>query len=101
MDVERKEQLGLDARIKEYVDNHGLMTYFLIIEVVLVFTAWYFDTWVSFTLTPEGPDLSDIVAGLLGGWAVVFALIGLIGVGLLVLSRLWLKIRRRRPRAAN
>lgn len=74
--------------IREFVDNHRLVTYYLVFEAFLIVSAYYLDTWTSFTVGPDGPDLSDIAAGLLGGWAVIFGLIGLIGIVLLVVSRL-------------
>lgn len=88
-------RLAVADEIREHIDHHRLATYFLLVELVFIFGAWYLDTWMSITLTQGGPDMSDIMAGLLGGWAVVFALIGLLGVILLGASRLWLKVGRR------
>ena len=89
--VSGEDQPQFGDRVREYVDNHRLVTYFLSVEVLFVFVAWYLDTWMSITLTQSGPDISDIVAGLFAGWAVVFGLLGLIGLGLLTVSRLWLR----------
>lgn len=89
--VSGEERPGFGDRVREYVDNHRLMTYFLSIEALFVLAAWYLDTWMSITLTPTGPDLSDIMAGLFAGWAVVFGLIGVVGLALLAASRFWLR----------
>ncbi|WP_227355852.1 hypothetical protein [Haladaptatus salinisoli] len=85
---------GIGDSVRNYIDNHRLLTYFVVIEALLVFSAWYLDTWVSFVLTKSGDDISDIAAGLLGAWAVIFALIGLVGACLIVSSRLWLRVGR-------
>ena len=90
--VSGEEQPRFGDRVREYVDNHRLMTYFVSVEALFVFAAWYLDTWMSITLTPTGPDISDIMAGLFAGWAVVFGLIGVIGLALLAGSRLLLRI---------
>lgn len=89
---EVQSDIGGDAR--EFMDDHRLLTYFLLIETFFVFSAYYLDTWVSVTLTADGPDLSDILAGLLGGWAVAFGGIGLIGFALIFGSRILLRYGR-------
>ncbi|WP_129113766.1 hypothetical protein [Halegenticoccus tardaugens] len=88
------ESTALDS-VREFVDKNRLLTYFLLIEVSLVVTAYWLDTWTSFTLEEGGADLTDITAGLLGGWAVVFGLLGVVGFLLMAASRLWIRIDRR------
>lgn len=85
---------GLSDSIREFVDNHRLVTYFVLLEVFFIVSAYYLDTYMSVMLDPNGPDLSDVAAGLLGGWAVVFGLFGVVGFGLLLGSRLWTRIGR-------
>ncbi len=87
---------GIGDSIREFVDNHRLVTYFLLLEVSLVVGAYYLDTWMSVVLDPSGPDLSDVIAGLLGAWAVVFGLFGVVGVVLLFGSQLWTRVGHRR-----
>jgi hypothetical protein len=86
--------------IKEFVDNHRLTTYFVIFEALLVFFAWYLDTWMSVVLGGSGEDISDIMAGLLGGWAVVFGLIGFVGIAFVVTSHFWVRFSRRLGRSS-
>ncbi|HET7325290.1 MAG TPA: hypothetical protein VFJ06_13265 [Halococcus sp.] len=86
---------GIGDSIREFVDNHRLLTYFILLEVSLVVVAYYLDTWQSVVLEPSGPDLSDVTAGLLGAWAVVFGFFGVVGIVLLLGSQLWTRVGRR------
>ncbi|WP_101295812.1 hypothetical protein [Halegenticoccus soli] len=83
------------ASIREFVDKNRLLTYFILIETSFVVSAYWLDTWTSYSLGPSGVDITDVAAGLLGGWAVVFGLLGLVGFLLAAVSRLWIRIDRR------
>ncbi|WP_224337732.1 hypothetical protein [Haloprofundus halobius] len=93
----RNERVDSDVatRFREFVDKNRLFTYFVVIELSLIVTAYWLDTWTSFTLGESGPDMTDVTAGLLGGWAVVFGVFGLVGFGLMAASRFWIRIDRR------
>lgn len=93
----RNERVDSDGatRLQELVDRNRLFTYFVVIEVILVVTAYWLDNWTVYTLGEGGPDMTDVTAGLLGGWAVVFGILGLVGFGLMAASKFWVRIDRR------
>lgn len=97
---EAVKEPSIGSRLREFVDNHRLTTYFLIIEAVLVFLAWYLDTWTSVVLGGSGEDISDITAGLLGGWAVVFGVFGFVGVCFIIASHFWVRFTQRLGRSS-
>lgn len=80
-------------RVREIIDDHRWSVFFVVFELFLVVAAYLLDAWSSFVI--GGVDLTDLTAGLLGAFAVVAAIFGVVAVLALGLSKLWLIYSRR------
>lgn len=83
---------GVD-RIRELIEKHKLVAVFVGIEASFLLGALIADT-VTIRVEEQGPALSDVTAGLLGGLAVVWILIGAVTYGVLLASNLYMRYQR-------
>lgn len=91
-----RDSLGssIDAKqINEFVEKYKGLVIFLSIELFFLVSGFLFGQ-VTIRIEEQGPALSDIIAGLMGGLAVVWILLGAVTYGVLLLSNLWLRYQR-------
>lgn len=79
--------------INEWIAEHTMLALFIGMELFFIAGGLVFDT-VTIRIEEQGPALSDIIAGLLGGLAVVWVLIGAVTYGVLLLSNLYMRYQR-------
>jgi hypothetical protein len=83
------------GKISERIQRHKTLAIFLGIELCLIVGGLVAGA-VEITLTEGGPVLSHVVAGLFGGLAVVWLLIGAATYAVLLASNLYMRYQRER-----
>lgn len=86
------ENAELEA-INEWIAEHKMLALFIGLEIFFIVSGYLFGM-VTIRIEEQGPALSDIIAGLLGGLAVVWVLIGAVTYGVLLLSNLYMRYQR-------
>lgn len=81
------------AQISERIEKHKTLVIFLAIELCFIVGGLVADT-VEITVKESGPVLSHVVAGLFGGLAVVWLLIGAVTYGVLLASNIYMRYQR-------
>ncbi|WP_224450385.1 hypothetical protein [Haloprofundus salilacus] len=90
--IESSDASGIE-QISNLIEKHKTLAIFLGIELCFIVGGLIAGT-VEITVKEGGPVLSHIIAGLLGGLAVVWILIGAVTYAVLLASNLYMRYQR-------
>lgn len=80
-------------KINELIAEYKLVAIFVGVELFFVLGGLAADM-VTIRIEESGPALSHIVAGLMGGFAVVWILLGVVTYGVVAASNLYMRYQR-------